>query len=146
VFIVSHTIDALSNCVTYKPHVHTFRLMGLQYTALQKEGDMRFALVRVRENCESIAFYDGHAAEATYVDSRFKSVINIMKGVIRWTSLLALWRNMYTYATILVPSVVTAPRYFRGEIQFGVVSQVCHSLAPAERTARHLSIVPLPCD
>jgi hypothetical protein len=28
-----------------------------------------------------------------------------------------------SYATILVPSLLTAPRYFRGEIEFGVISQ-----------------------
>lgn len=29
-----------------------------------------------------------------------------------------------SYATILVPSLLTAPRYFRGEVEFGVISQV----------------------
>jgi ABC-type uncharacterized transport system fused permease/ATPase subunit len=28
------------------------------------------------------------------------------------------------YATILVPSLLTAPRYFAGEIEFGVIAQV----------------------
>lgn len=100
------------------------RLMALQFTTLQKEADLRFALVRVRENCESIAFYDGHAAEASCVEARFVSVVQTLKSVIKWSSLLLVWKNAYTYATILVPSAVTAPRYFAGEIQFGVVSQV----------------------
>ena len=91
---------------------------------LQKEANLRFALVRIRENCESIAFYGGHAAEATYVQACFAVVITTLQSVINWTSLLALWRNLYTYATILVPSAVTAPKYFAGEIQFGVVTQV----------------------
>jgi hypothetical protein len=30
------------------------------------------------------------------------------------------------YATILVPSLLTAPRYFAGEIEFGVIAQVRH--------------------
>ena len=29
-----------------------------------------------------------------------------------------------SYATILVPSLLTAPRFFRGEVEFGVISQV----------------------
>ena len=104
--------------------VHVCRLMELQFVTLKKEADLRFALVRVRENCESIAFYAGHAAEAAYVHSAFRAVVATLQSVINWTALLALWRNLYTYATILVPSAVTAPQYFAGKIQFGVVSQV----------------------
>ena len=29
-----------------------------------------------------------------------------------------------SYATILVPSLLTAPRYFSGEVEFGVITQV----------------------
>jgi ABC-type uncharacterized transport system fused permease/ATPase subunit len=114
--------------------------MALQFQALKKEADLRFGLVRIRENCESIAFYEGHAAEASYVEGRFNSVVSTLKDVIRWTSLLAVWRNSYNYATILVPSMVTAPRYFAGEIQFGVVSQVCASSLPCARCSTFLSL------
>ena len=102
------------------------RLMSLQFESLAKEADMRFALVRVRENCESIAFYEGHAAESACVSQRFKSVVTNRMQVINWSALLALWKNLYTYSTILVPSSVTAPLYFAGKVQFGVVTQVCH--------------------
>jgi len=79
--------------------------------------------VRVRENSESIAFYGGHAREADTVMKRFAAVVATHLVRIRWTSLLAVWRNVYTYSTILVPSCVTAPLYFAGNIQFGVVTQ-----------------------
>ena len=98
--------------------------MSLQFTTLQKEADLRFSLVRVRENCESIAFYDGHAAEAAYTNNRFHALVLTLRRVINWSALLALWKNVYTYATILIPSAVTAPQYFSGKVQFGVISQV----------------------
>ena len=41
-----------------------------------------------------------------------------VKGELRY----ALRRS---YATILVPSMLTAPRYFSGEVEFGVITQVC---------------------
>lgn len=34
--------------------------------------------------------------------------------------------NLDRYATILVPSLLTAPRYFAGKIEFGVIAQVPH--------------------
>jgi ABC-type uncharacterized transport system fused permease/ATPase subunit len=49
-----------------------------------------------------------------------------------------------SYATILVPSLLTAPRYFRGEVEFGVISQarrtpgdlVFHFLVARQRFAQ----------
>jgi vitamin B12/bleomycin/antimicrobial peptide transport system ATP-binding/permease protein len=99
--------------------------MSLKFTALKQEADLRFALVRVRENSESISFYNGQAAEAACVSTRFTAVVETIKRVINLSALLDAWRNCYDYATILVPPVIIAPRYFRGEIQFGVVTQVC---------------------
>lgn len=104
--------------------------MSLKFTALKQEADLRFALVRVRENSESISFYNGQAAEAACVDSRFTSLVHTIRRAISLTALLDAWRNCYDYATILVPPVVIAPRYFRGEIQFGVVTQVRPSCSP----------------
>jgi hypothetical protein len=50
------------------------------------------------------------------------------------------------YATILVPSLLTAPRYFAGEIEFGVIAQVgsCCWAWVCQRTAFG-SASALPC-
>ncbi|KAF5833658.1 ABC transporter transmembrane region 2-domain-containing protein, partial [Dunaliella salina] len=98
-------------------------LMRLFYTLLALEGDMRYALVRVRESAESIAFYGGEKAEARLVHSRLVAVLSAAATRIRVTGYYDLWTSMYQYATILVPSLLTAPRYFAGEIEFGTISQ-----------------------
>ncbi|NJR43086.1 MAG: hypothetical protein HC767_10945 [Akkermansiaceae bacterium] len=98
--------------------------MNLKFTALKQEADMRFALVRVREYSESISFYNGQDAEAAAVNGHFNLLLNTLRKAINLSALLALWRNFYDYATILVPPIVIAPSYFAGEIQFGVVTQV----------------------
>ena len=53
-------------------------LIRLNYESLQKEADFRFSLVRVRENAESIAFYQGENVEERETDHRFESVIDNM--------------------------------------------------------------------
>ena len=50
-------------------------LIRLNYESLHKEADFRFSLVRVRENAESIAFYQGERVEEREADRRFELVI-----------------------------------------------------------------------
>ena len=85
--------------------------------------------MNTKSHCaESIAFYRGEHREAEIAGGRLRKLVEISRAKIRLKMLLALWQNSYGYATILVPSLLTAPRYFRGEIEFGVISQVrgCH--------------------
>jgi putative ATP-binding cassette transporter len=42
---------------------------------------------------------------------------------VRWEAALSLWQNAYSYATILLPSLLLSKRYFAGEIRFGDISQ-----------------------
>lgn len=65
--------------------------------------------------------------EASIATSRLASLVNIAGLRIKWSAWLALWTNCYSYATILAPAFITAPMYFRGEIEFGTISQVCHT-------------------
>ena len=54
------------------------KLISLNYEGLQKEADFRFALVRIRENAESIAFYAGEGVEKRETQRRLGKVIDNM--------------------------------------------------------------------
>ena len=51
-------------------------------------------------------------------------VVAVVRIKIVWATFLALWTNFYQHATLLLPSLLTAPRYFAGEVEFGVITQV----------------------
>ena len=54
--------------------------------------------------------------------------------------------TLRSYATILVPSLLTAPRYFSGEVEFGVITQVrLSSLHTLLALTRGGSFHPLQC-
>jgi ABC-type uncharacterized transport system fused permease/ATPase subunit len=99
------------------------RLVGLNFTQEAREADFRYGLVRVRENAESIAFYDGATSEVGLLVGRLGAVVSNYGGLLKASRNLNFFQAGYRYSIILLPAAVVAPLFFRGEIEFGVVNQ-----------------------
>lgn len=99
------------------------RLIRLNFTQLRREADFRYGLVHVRDNAESIAFYRGEQQESIQVRQRFVEVLRNFNLLIGWQRNLGFFTTGYNYLTVIVPSLIVAPMYFRGEIDFGAISQ-----------------------
>lgn len=85
------------------------------------------------KHAESIAFYNGERQEASCASLRLALLVAVVRIRIVWTTFLALWTNFYQHATYLLPSILTAPRYFAGEVEFGVITQARDVHAAADR-------------
>ena len=70
----------------------------------------------MRENAESIAFYGGGRRERTLAAARLDAALSTHRSKVAVESLLSLWSNVYSYATILVPALLMSPKYFAGEL------------------------------
>ncbi len=105
------------------------RLIGLNYSQYQKEADFRYSLVRVRDNAESIAFYRGEKRERRDLVGRLGAAVLNMLSIIGWNRNLAFFVNSYNYAALVVPVVIVAPLFMRGEVEFGVVTQSAGAFA-----------------
>lgn len=99
------------------------RLVGINFHQYAKEADFRYGLVPVRDNAESIAFYRGEKRELQDLGQRFAGVVKNTLWLIGWTRNLGFFTSAYTYAAFLVPTLVVAPMFMRGEIEFGSVTQ-----------------------
>jgi len=99
------------------------KLVGLHYKQYQKEADFRYGLVRVRDNAESIAFYRGEKREHLDLYNRLTAAVVNMRSIIIFNRRLAFFTNSYNYLALVIPVVIVAPLYMRGEIEFGVVTQ-----------------------
>ena len=98
-------------------------LIGLNFQQLRREADFRFSLIRIRENAEAIAFYQGEVREASQVKQRFAEVFGNYKKLIKRTLGLNLFQYGYSFATLIVPCIIIAPRVLSGELEVGRVVQ-----------------------
>jgi vitamin B12/bleomycin/antimicrobial peptide transport system ATP-binding/permease protein len=99
------------------------RLVGLHFHQFQKEANFRYALVRVRDNAESIAFFRGEKREQHDLMDRFGKVVDNTLRIIGWNRTLGFFTNGYSYLALIVPLLVVGPMFMQGRIEYGVVTQ-----------------------
>lgn len=99
------------------------QLISLNYQQLVREADLRYGLVRMRENAESIAFFNGESREKSEILRRLQEAVDNMMSVINLKRRLAFLQTGYKYAVQVLPALCVAPRYFAGEIPLGSVMQ-----------------------
>ena len=98
-------------------------LVRLNYDRQRYEADFRFSLVRFRENTEGVALYRGEADEFRGFLGRFEDVVTNWWGIMRRQKRMTYFTSGYGLGAWIVPSIVAAPRYFRGELGLGGLMQ-----------------------
>ncbi len=105
------------------------RLVGLSFHQYQKEANFRYGLVRVRDNAESIAFYRGEKREHLDLFNRLSAAVANGLDIIVWNRNLGFFTNSYNYAALVLPVLIVAPMFMRGQVAFGVVTQAAGAFA-----------------
>jgi putative ATP-binding cassette transporter len=105
-------------------HVIGRRLIRLSNQQERYEADLRFSLVRVRENAESIALSDGERNENERLSARFGMVWSNFWSMMRVQKRLTFFTAGYSQIAIIFAFVVAAPRYFAGKIELGELMQI----------------------
>ena len=92
------------------------KLVGLNFVQQKYEADFRFAMMRMRENAESVAFYSG--------EGRFSLLLNNFWSIIKKQKQLTWLNSWYSQIAIIFPLVVAMPRYLAKEITLGGLMQI----------------------
>jgi vitamin B12/bleomycin/antimicrobial peptide transport system ATP-binding/permease protein len=98
-------------------------LVRLNFDKQRREADFRFGLVRFRENTEGVALYRGEEDEFRGFRERFGALVANWWQIMRRQKRLTYFTSGYGQAAWIFPSVVAAPRYFRGELTLGGLMQ-----------------------
>ena len=105
-------------------HLIGRRLIGLSNQQQRFEADLRFSMVRVRENAESIALYNGEPNEKQRLSTRFGKVWHNFWDIMKVSKRLTFFTAGYSQIAIIFPFIVAAPRYFTGKIELGELMQI----------------------
>jgi putative ATP-binding cassette transporter len=98
-------------------------LIWLNYNQLDKEADFRANLVHVRENADSIALLRREEPLGARLRQRLDDLTANMRRLISVNRNLAFFTNGYNYLIQIIPALIVAPLFIRGEVEFGVVTQ-----------------------
>jgi vitamin B12/bleomycin/antimicrobial peptide transport system ATP-binding/permease protein len=98
-------------------------LIRLNFRNERLTGSFRYALVRLRDNSENVAFYRGAAVERRGLTARFAAVIENTWNIVFRSLKFQGWNLIVTQAAELVPYLIQAPRFFAGTITLGDVQQ-----------------------
>jgi putative ATP-binding cassette transporter len=107
-------------------------LVPLNFARQRFEADFRFSLVRVRENAESIALYNGEPVELRIFTERFKNVFENFWQIMKRQKRLTWFTAGYSQAAIIFPVIAVAPRYFAKQIQLGGLMQVVSAFSSVQ--------------
>lgn len=104
-------------------------LVRLNNAQLQREADLRYALIRAREKAEAIAVAGASADLAATLHARLGAVARNQALIIRVTRNLVMFTGAYNYMIQAIPLLIVAPLYFAGRVEFGVVTQAAMAFA-----------------
>jgi putative ATP-binding cassette transporter len=106
------------------------KLAPLNNSQLQKEADFRFSLVRVREHGVSDDQQNGQDTPTKdQLLDRFSKLVKNFRSIISVTRNVGFFTREYNYLVQIIPALVVAPLYIRGEVQFGSIPQAAMAFA-----------------
>ncbi len=104
-------------------------LVGLNYRQSDQEANFRAELIHVRENAEAVALArrEGHL-----VARLLRAVDRLADNFRRITSVnrnLGFFTTGYNYLIQIIPTLIVAPLFIRGQVEFGVITQSAMAFA-----------------
>lgn len=98
-------------------------LINLNFINERLTAAYRYALVRLRDNAERVAFYQGEQVERRTLLGRFSAVIANTWAIVFRSLKFSGWNLTVSQTAEVFPMAIQAPRVFSGELTIGDVSQ-----------------------
>jgi len=99
-------------------------LPRLNFMQQRREADFRFALMRLRENADSVAQYQGEAVENGRFTQRLDAALENFWALVKKQKLIMGYSTFYLRSATVIPMFIMAPQFFAGMFPLGRLTQV----------------------
>lgn len=114
------------------------RLPRLNFLQQRKEADYRFALVRLRENAETIALYQGEQEEHQRLGQRLETALQNFWQLVKRQKTVLGYSTFYSRSAVVVPMILLAPQFFAGAIPLGRLTQISSAFEEVQGATAYL--------
>jgi vitamin B12/bleomycin/antimicrobial peptide transport system ATP-binding/permease protein len=116
-------------CGSYLTIVLGRPLIKLNYDQLDMEASFRSGLLHVRENAESIMLAHRGGRHTARLLDRLEELIVNFRRIIAINRNVGFFTTGYNWLIQIIPALIVAPAFIRGEIEFGVITQSAMAFA-----------------
>ena len=107
-------------------------LVRLNFDQQKYEANFRFSLARLREYSEQVALLGGDKAENSMVGRKFGAVMDNFLRIVDRRKRLMIFTSVYGQLSPIIPYIISAPFYFAGKVELGVMSQTAGAFGRVE--------------
>ncbi|MGH8179515.1 MAG: ABC transporter ATP-binding protein/permease [Steroidobacteraceae bacterium] len=111
-------------------------LIGRNAERYAREGDLRFALVRVNEHLDGITLAAGEAGERRRLEISLDAVLQATQHLVTGLTNLTWITAGFGWVLLVAPILVAAPLYFQGTLSFGGLMQAAAAFTTAQASLR----------
>jgi putative ATP-binding cassette transporter len=104
-------------------------LVGLNYRQSDFEANFRADLIHARENAESVALLRREGRLTARLLRRLGDLAANFRRITSVNRNLGFFTTGYNYLIQIIPALVVAPLFIRGEVEFGVITQSAMAFA-----------------
>lgn len=99
------------------------KLPRLHFLQQKREADFRYSMVRLRENAEAIAMYQGEKEEHERFSLRLEKTLSNFWDLTKRQKIVLGYSTFYMRSAIMIPMIVLSPAFFSGVIPLGRLTQ-----------------------
>jgi vitamin B12/bleomycin/antimicrobial peptide transport system ATP-binding/permease protein len=104
-------------------------LVKMNYDQLDKEASFRAGLIQVRENAERITLSGNERQMNSFLARRLDDLVANFRIMTSVNRNVGFFTTGYNWLIQLIPALIIAPAFFRGDIEFGVITQSAAAFA-----------------
>ncbi|WP_431320097.1 ABC transporter ATP-binding protein/permease [Rhizobium sp. YTU87027] len=104
-------------------------LIKLNYDQLDKEASFRTGLIQARENAERIMLTGSEPRMKSFLAGRIDDLVTNFRNITSVNRNVGFFTTGYNWLIQIIPALIVAPAFFRGDIEFGVITQSAAAFA-----------------